>query len=132
MDWTYLAILEGMPDLHLSLSVEKGKLVTSVPSGSDDIGGYINVTLTERSKRNKTYGYLDAESDKPVILFESDSSLNSKRLENILERKVAVTAGSSIQFFSSDQSAGDIIKEAFHLQPNCLDREPLRVNLMDQ
>ena len=103
-------ILEGMPDLHLSLSVEKGKLVTSVPSGSDDIGGYINVTLTERSKRNKTYGYLDAESDKPVILFESDSSLNSKRLENILERKVAVTAGSSIQFFSSDQSAGDIIK----------------------
>lgn len=104
-------IISGMPDLHLTLSSDKGKLLTAVPSGNTDIGGYISVSNSSRSNRNYTYGYLDPDSKLPVILFESSSSLrHSAESRALLERKVPVISGQAIRFFRTDQSAVDIMK----------------------
>jgi quinol monooxygenase YgiN len=105
-------ILAGMPDLHLSLSESKGKLLTSVPSGSNDIGGYVSVSKTRKGGQGKTYGYLDPVTGEPVILFESaDSFRSTKALNSIPDRKIAVTSDQSLRFFNTDQTAQDIIDD---------------------
>ena len=104
-------ILSSMPDLHLSLSSESGKLVASVPSGSNDIGGYINVTQSSGSSKYRTYGYIDPITSKPVILFETDGSLRvSSDSSDILDRKVAVTSGEALRFFATKQSASAVVR----------------------
>jgi len=121
-------ILAGMPDLHLSLSEAKGKLLTSVPSGSKDIGGYVSVSKTRKGGQDKTYGYLDPESGKPVILFETAHALRStSKLQSILDRKIAVTSGQSLRFFSTDQSAADVVDDGLSKSATLSNAQNLRV-----
>jgi quinol monooxygenase YgiN/oxalate decarboxylase/phosphoglucose isomerase-like protein (cupin superfamily) len=105
-------ILAGMPDLQLSLNLsrEGRRMVASVPSGSSDIGGYVSVSKIRNGGKDKTYGYFNRKSDTPVILFESSQAFSSTNdLQSILNRKIAVTAGQSLRFFSTSQSAVDIV-----------------------
>jgi len=105
-------ILAGMPDLHLSLSETKGQLLASVPSGSNDIGGYISVSRTRNAGDDQTYGYLDPDTGNPMILFETARTLRAfSNLQSILDRKIPVISGQAVRLFATDQSAADVLED---------------------
>ena len=122
-------ILAGMPELHLSLSEVEGKLLTSVPSGSTDIGGYLDASISANSRRNWTYGYLDSVTGDPFILFESDKTLRTtSESQLIFDRKISVSAGQSYQFFKTRQSAAKVIKKGLSKSADLSDSRDLIVN----
>jgi quinol monooxygenase YgiN/oxalate decarboxylase/phosphoglucose isomerase-like protein (cupin superfamily) len=123
-------ILAGMPDLQLSLNMSTNgkRLLPSVPSGSRDIGGYVSVSKIRSGGQDKTYGYFKPESDTPVILFETSQAFSpTNDLQPILNRKIAVTAGQSLRFFSTRQSAADIVNNGLSRSAKLSDPGNLRV-----
>lgn len=102
-------ILSDMPDLHLVLSADKGKLRTSTLSGTNEVGGYIDTRLSARPNSDVTFGYIDPSSDSPVVLFEADSSLRlTSEIRDLTSRKVPVISGEQLRFFRTSQSAKDV------------------------
>lgn len=122
-------IIADMPDLHLNLSDDKGKLLASVPSGGSDIGGYINVRQASRSGRDGTFGYIDPLTKSPVILFESDRGLRSSaETKDLLSRKVPVVSSQALRFFHTDQSAAEVTRMGLSSSASLSSARSLKVN----
>lgn len=103
-------ILESMPNLQLSLQLSDGSLVPTNGTNTADVGGYLSVKARPSSSNDVTYGYFESGSSTPKILFEQFEGMSGKSfIKNVNQRLVPFTSGDSLRFFTSTQSAQDII-----------------------
>lgn len=108
-------ILTSMPELQLTLNATNGLASAVVPSGSKDLGGYINFSLATSAKQNYTYGYIDPDSKKPVIVFEYGRNLaGTSTLSSVLERKVAISSGQELKLFRTTQTGRQVIQSGLN------------------
>ena len=110
-------LLRSMPDLSLSLQVNEEFVVPVNATNTTNVGGYLSVRSKSSVSKDRTYGYLASDGSNPQILFEQPSALAGKKfIKAVNQRDVPFVTGDELRFFSTRQSAADIVKNGLNVE----------------
>lgn len=109
------SILESMPDLKMSLTVDNGYLKPTNETFTSEVGGYLKAkssSLVNNDSGRIVYGYIDPSSNSPVVLFEQTKQMDDLDfIKTVNERMIPYVSGDKFQLFADRTYSAEEIHE---------------------